>query len=289
MNLYGSYSESSRVPTPIELACNEYIFDLMAANALAAGEDPDDIEYECRLPNAFLADPPLEQVVTWSFEFGARGKMRDIRYQLGFFHSVNNDDIIFQTTGRATGLFANVKQTQRRGFESGFFGNIGKLDWFLAYSYLQATFEDNFDVLSPNHPWADPRSGTLAVRTGDHIPGVPDHQLKLGGDYIFNDALSLGLELLYNSEQFLRGDEANRLRPVDDYAVVNLRGRYHFNRHIELFARINNLSNTAYETFGLLGESPDAVDLPLFQAFSNPRYLGPGAPRSVFAGIRISM
>ena len=30
-------------------------------------------EFECRLPNAFLADPPLDDVVARSFELGSRG------------------------------------------------------------------------------------------------------------------------------------------------------------------------------------------------------------------------
>jgi len=48
-NMYASFSESSRAPTPIELLC----------------ADP---SAPCSLPNAFLADPPLEQVVTESWE-----------------------------------------------------------------------------------------------------------------------------------------------------------------------------------------------------------------------------
>ena len=58
LNLYGSYSESSRAPTPIELACNEGVFDLAVQFAIEDGEDPDDVNLECRLPNAFLAAPP---------------------------------------------------------------------------------------------------------------------------------------------------------------------------------------------------------------------------------------
>ena len=68
-NMYGSYSESSRAPTPIELLC----------------ADP---SAPCSLPNAFLADPPLEQVVTESWEGGFRGTIKNnIEYQLGFFHA----------------------------------------------------------------------------------------------------------------------------------------------------------------------------------------------------------
>ena len=57
MTLYASYGESARAPTPVELAC--------------ASEDA-----PCNLPNAFLADPPLEQVVAKSVEAGLRSARR---------------------------------------------------------------------------------------------------------------------------------------------------------------------------------------------------------------------
>ena len=82
MNFYGSYSESSRAPTPIELACNDSVFTRAVIAARNEGED-DDVEFECRLPNAFLADPPLEDVVTKSFEAGLRGSMGLVDYHLG--------------------------------------------------------------------------------------------------------------------------------------------------------------------------------------------------------------
>ena len=71
VQLYASYSESARAPTPVELAC-------------ASEEAP------CNLPNAFLADPPLEQVVATSIEGGLRGSTEHgMRWQLGAFHTVN--------------------------------------------------------------------------------------------------------------------------------------------------------------------------------------------------------
>ncbi|MGL6161766.1 TonB-dependent receptor [Microbulbifer sp.] len=288
LNIYGGYSESSRAPTPVELACNEHVYELAVANAIADGEDPDDVEFECRLPNAFLADPPLDQVVAKSFEVGVRGTLRTAHYHFGFFHTDNHDDILFQTTGRATGLFANVERTRRAGFESGFNGNWGRLDWYLAYSWLQATFEDNFQVLSPNHPFAD-GEGTIRVRAGDYIPGVPDYEFKLGGDYAVTEAFSVGLDMIYNSDQYLRGDESNQLDTLDGYSVVNLRGRYRFNRHFELYATINNLFDTDYENFGLLGEDPSEVEVPEFANFSVPHFVGPGAPVSAFVGIKVSL
>ena len=289
MSIYGGYNESSRAPTPIELACNDTIFDRAVAAAIADGDDPDDVEFECRLPNAFLADPPLEQVVTKSFEIGVRGNYNDVNYHLGFFHSENNDDILFQTTGRATGLFANVDETRRLGFESAFNGKVGKVNWFVAYSYLEATFEDEFEVLSPNHPFADDDEGEIQVSKGDRIPGLPEHSLKLGADIALTDKLSVGFDVRYNSDQVIRGDESNQLDNLDGYAVVNLRGRYVFNEHVQFFARVDNLFDEDYENFGLLGEEPGEVEVPLFEGFENPRFVGPGAPLAGFVGIRLSM
>ena len=286
MSLYGGYNESSRAPTPIELACNDRVFNIARAAAIADGEDPDDIEFECRLPNAFLADPPLEQVVTKSFEIGARGNINGVNYHVGFFHSENNNDILFQTTGRATGLFANVDKTRRLGFESAFNGSVGKLDWFLAYSYLEATFEDDFEVLSPNHPFED--DGEIDVESGDRIPGLPKHSLKLGADFHISEKLSVGFDVRYNSNQTLRGDESDQLDGIDGYAVVNLRGRYRFNDNIEFFARIDNLFDNDYENFGLLGEEPSEVEVPLFEDFEDPTFVGPGAPIAGFVGARVS-
>jgi outer membrane receptor protein involved in Fe transport len=288
VNVYGNFSESSRAPTPVELACNDHIFELAVANAIAEGEDPDDVDFECRLPNAFLADPPLEQVVARSYELGARWNLDKLDIHLGFFHTTNNDDIIFQTTGRSTGLFANVDKTRRLGFESSFNGNWRNLDWFLAYSYIEATFEAPFEALSPNHPFAGD-GGTIQVRAGDRLPGVPDHLLKFGGEYLFDEGLSLGVDVVYNSGQHLRGDESNQLEQINAFTVVNLRGQYRLNEHLVFFASITNLLDKDYETFGLMGEEPGEVDVPAFSGFSNPRFLGPGAPRAGFVGVKLSL
>ena len=293
MNLYGSYSESSRAPTPIELACNDSVFTRAVIAAREEGEDEDDIEFECRLPNAFLADPPLDDVVTRSFEAGLRGSMGLLNYHLGFFHATNNNDILFQSTGRATGLFANVDETRRLGFEGMLEGSTDKIDWFIAYTYLEATFEDEFEaVSSSNHPFsAENEDGERVIRVspGDRIPGLPEHSLKLGADYLLFERLNVGFDLLYNSNQVLRGDESNQLDPIDGYAVVNLRANYKFNDNIALFARVTNLVDKDYESFGLLGEEPDEVPVAAFEGFENPRFVGPGAPRAGFIGIKLSM
>ena len=283
--LYTSYSESSRAPTPIELACNEGVFDLAVAFAIEAGEDPGDVDLECRLPNAFLADPPLDDVIAKSFELGSRGFIKDIAYSLGLFHTVNKDDILFQTTGRSTGLFANVDKTRRAGIESSLQGKWRAFSWLAAYSFIDATFEDNFQALSPNHEFADDE-GEVAVRSGDRIPGIPQHQFKISSDYLFTNGLNIGLDVLSNGGQVLRGDESNQLDKVSGYTTVSMRARYSISEKLEVFAKVDNLLDREYESFGLLGEEPGELEVPIIEDLTNPVFLGAGAPRAAFLGLR---
>ena len=281
---YANYSESSRAPTPIELSCNDQIFERVRAAAIARGDDPDDVEFECRLPNAFLADPPLDQVVAKSVEVGVRGTLGIVQHRLGYFRTVNHDDIIFQTTGRGTGLFANVDKTRREGFESAFALSVASFNYTLSYSYIHATFEDNLKVRSPNHPFAD-AEGELAVSKGDRLPGIPDHQFKFSADYQTPWRWVLGLDVLYNAGQFLRGDESNQLDKIDEYALLNLRASYAINQRFEMFTRVSNLFDADYENFGLLGEEPSEV-LPGL-ADQRPIFVGAGAPRAAWVGVRL--
>ena len=284
-NLYASLSRSSRAPTPIELACNEGVFELAVKFAIERGDDPDDVDFECRLPNAFLADPPLDDVVSHSLEIGARGSFGDIAYTAGVFHTTNRNDILFQTTGRSTGLFANVDKTRRRGFEGRLTGNWRDLNWMLSHSFVDANFEDNFKVLSPNHAFADD-DGEILVEHGDQIPGIPQNQFKLLTNYRVTDRFGVGLDMISNSDQRLRGDESNQLDTVAGYTVVNLRARYQFSEQFAIFANVNNLFDKEFETFGLLGEEPGELDVPIIEDLTIPLFLGPAPPRAAFAGLR---
>lgn len=285
-NFYASLGESNRAPTPIELACNEYVYDLAVEYAIADGEEADDVEFECRLPNAFLADPPLEDVVARNLELGARGMLAgNTSYGLSLFRTDNENDILFQTTGRATGLFANVDRTRREGIEGNLAGDLGDLNWFAAYSYVSATFEDDFQVLSPNHDFAD-EEGEITVLAGDSIPGIPAHQFKFGADYALDESLVLSLDVIANSGQYLRGDESNELDEIDGYTLVNLGARYRVSDSLLLYARVHNLFDAKFETFGLLGEEPGEVEVPLVEDFEIPVFLGAAPPRAGFLGLR---
>jgi outer membrane receptor protein involved in Fe transport len=263
--VYASVAQSARAPTPVELAC--------------ASEDA-----PCNLPNAFLADPPLDEVVANSVEVGASGTLAGgVRWHAGAFHIVNEDDILFQSTGGAqanVGFFANVGDTLRAGVELGLSQPAGRVQWSVSYSLLSATYEDAFNISSPNHP-AAVGDAVLRVPKGADIPGIPRHQLNAALEFEFNGRFNMGVDASFRTGVHLRGDEVNLLPETPSYTVVNLRGEYRVTDALRLFARIENLFDTEYETFGLLGE-PEEV----FPEFQDHRFFGAGPPLGAWVGVR---
>jgi iron complex outermembrane recepter protein len=77
-----------------------------------------------------------------------------------------------------------VGDTRRQGLEVSVSQRVARLTWSVEYSFIDATFQDDFIVNSPNHPLFeadddDPGivgDGKLLVRTGSTIPAIPEHQ-----------------------------------------------------------------------------------------------------------------
>ena len=266
MLLFGNLSQSSRVPTPVELTC----------------ADPDD---PCRLPNAFVADPPLDQVVTTSAELGLRGSRGSVRWSAALFHNDSADDIIFVSSGAGTsaGYFTNVDATRRQGLELWMRGSHGRLNWDASYTLLDATFQDRLTLSSPPHPLAE--HGEIEVEPGDFLPGVPRGQLRAGADLRIGGRAVLGARLLGDSTRYLRGDEANLLEPVGSAWRGDLWSRIELTPSLDLSLEVSNVTNREYATFGALGE-PDEV---LGDDFENPRFLSPAEPRAFRASLRFRL
>jgi iron complex outermembrane receptor protein len=276
VGMYGSYSESSRAPTPMELSC-------------ADEDDP------CRLPNAFVADPPLDQVVAKTWEGGFRGNFDqflergDMKWNLGYFHTVNHDDIIFNRGGDSIseGFFSNVGQTRRYGIEAGATLNYAQLfsnidDWHFAtnYTYLNARFMDGFTIQNP----LDDDEGAQ-VRRGNRIPGMPEHIFKASLGVDLWKRLSLGIDGLYSGDQFFRGDEANTTAKLAGYWLFNAKAEYRVNKHLALFGRVDNIFDKDYASFGVYGEADEVLG----DAFDSGRFVSPGAPRAGWIGVRLSI
>ena len=184
------------------------------------------------------------------------------------FHTLNSNDLQFIAASTNQGYFANVGSTRRQGLDLALGGKQGKLNWHLAYSYVDATYQSSFQVSAESNSTAD-ANGDITVRPGDRIPLVPRHTGRLVLDYQVNPQLNVGASLVVASGSFLHGNEnnANQARGtngegafiaatgtgwIPGYGVLNLQGSYHLNKHAEIFARVVNVANREYSTAGFL-------------------------------------
>lgn len=268
LDVYGNLHQSSRSPTPVELACSH----------------PD---APCTLPNTFLADPPLDRVVARNFEIGLRREVSaNTRWRISSYLSRIDDDIVFQTTGGVSsneGFFSNASDTQRLGLSAHLETGSDALRWTLQYNWLQATFEDNFSVSSPNHPLAV--NDRIPVEPGDFIPGLPEHSVSLGSEWQITNFLSWRWDAHYQSGVYLRGDEGNLDDETGEFSVINTTVNYQPADVFELYLSVNNVLDEEFEAFGLYGE-PDEV-LPGLDSGNN-RFLSPNEPRGAWLGVRLA-
>jgi len=262
--LFASYSEGFRAPTPAELTC----------------ADPN---APCNLPNAFVADPPLRPVVARTYELGARGKLpildkpSALEWSVGLFRTDLEDDILFTITRTGGGgFFRNVGGTRRQGVEAGLGGAWKRLRYFLSYAYVDATYQSDETLASVIE------ADGVRIRAGDRIPGIPQHNLKLGVEVEILKDLWIGADVIATSGSFLRGDDGNRRGKADGYGLLNLHARYQPFKHVELWARVDNATDAHYATGGALN----------FNAFGNSiaveRFVAPGAPIGGWGGVRVT-
>ena len=305
LTLYGGFAQGSRAPSPIELGC----------------ADP---ENPCTLPNALASDPPLNQVITRTFELGLRGRIGDaMRWNAGLFQATNRDDIQFVGTTTSAGYFTNFGETRRQGLELGASGNSGRWEWGAYYSYIKATYQSNACIVSENNSTrgtstacspADPSDpgvylgdDLIAVAPGQRMPGIPTQTLKLMGSVAVNERWRIGAQLVAYSSIIVRGNENNKHEPgtstdlngntrsflgpghAPGYAVLNLSTRYDVSSDLELFARIANVFDRQYASAGALAENPFSA-AGEFQTdpdlWQRETFYAPGAPRAAWIGLR---
>lgn len=270
LSVFGRYTESNRAPTAAELSC----------------ADPDE---PCRVPNAFVSDPPLEQAVARSVEGGARGsKWGKLDWSVTAYRTKIRDDILFVASPEliGTGFFQNAGDTRRAGLDADVAGTSGRLDWYASYGLVDATFQSSLSLPSDDevNDAANP-GGELEVEPGDRMPGIPRHSFKVGGEYAVTPQWDVALDGILSSSRIFVGDEGNDQEPLEGYGIVHFRTAYRVGENIELFARVHNVFDAEYATFGVLAE----VELELDEApgAEIPRFVSPGAPRSLFAGVRV--
>lgn len=270
---YGGYAETNRAPTPLELACS---------NPLKP----------CLLENALVSDPPLNQVVSRTWQAGLRGASAvaggHLDWRLGGYRSDNDDDIVALASAiQGRGSYANVPRTRRQGFEAEVNFRAGRWMAYASASQVDATYRFAGALPSPNSPFAD-ANGNVAVTPGDRIGGIPPGRLKAGADINVSSRITLGADLLGVSSQRRVGDEANQDARLPAYWVGGIHADWDLGRGLTLFGRIDNLFDRRYATFGTYYDTTtlDNVHPSPLPAAPDPRTDTPAPPRSLLIGLR---
>jgi outer membrane receptor protein involved in Fe transport len=281
MTLFANVAQGNRVPTVIELGC----------------ADP---ENPCRLPVGLQSDPYLKQVVAHTTEAGARGRFQgggaSGSYLLSLHRTVNNDDILFLSSPSRQGYFANFERTRHQGLDAVLTRQSGRLGIRLAYSYLQAVYDADGELFTGTR--------NVRIRRGTRMAGLPRHSGKLSLDWAADPAFTIGADLHAVSSLVTQGNEDGLIEDAEadetakradwrihGYALLGLRASYRPGDNWELFARVSNVLDRRYETYGavardlfphgrLIAPHEEAGDA------ANTRFVAPGAPRAVVAGLR---
>ncbi len=292
MTAYAGYSEANRAPTPLELGCSD------PANP-------------CLIDNFLIADPPLKQVVSRTVEGGLRGEISGgrsayaadlpayrkapiksvavddgwrLRWGLSLFRTENSDDIlqVVDPLNPVRGYFKNAGTTLRQGVEAKVDLAWNRWTAYANYTFIDATFRSAFDV---NDPFLRVPVGVVS---GNHIPGIPAHRLKLGAEYAVTDAWKVGASVNYVGSQYLLHDETNVYPKVPAYWVVNVNTSYQVTKNVEVFGLIQNLFNQRYYSAGTVFDPAGFNTAGGGTAFAlnDPRSMVPGMPLAAYAGIR---
>ena len=150
-----------------------------------------------------------------------------------------------------------------------------KMDkWYVSaqYGYVEATYKSEFQT-----------AGGENVVSGNKIPGIPTHTLKLRTAYAFDADLLLGANVIATGSQWAHGNETNAdsSGEVAGYALVNLDAHYKFNKDTQLSINVSNLFNQQYATYGLAGMTS-------IYTLTTQQFLTPAPPRAIWVGLTYS-
>ena len=275
--LFANVAQGNRVPTVIELGC----------------ADP---ENPCRLPVGLQADPYLKQVIACTMEAGVRGQWLDGRYTVSLHRTTNRDDILFLSAPSRQGYFANFARTRHQGLDATLARQFGPLEVRLAYSYLEAIYDADGELFTG--------ARNVQVERGTRLAGLPRHSGKLSLDWRVNAQLGFGVDLQGASSLGTQGNEDGLIEDLEPgeepergdwrvrgHVLVGLRASYRPAPGWELYARVSNLFDRRYETFGAVGPDlfPGGVQLKPHEGeadAAHARFVAPGAPRAIMAGLR---
>jgi vitamin B12 transporter len=137
------------------------------------------------------------------------------------------DPLCTTPAGPRFGYYGNIAKTSARGLELSGGGRFAALN-------LQA-----------NYTWTETENESPGPNRGRALARRPDHQANLWATYVRTGGLSTTAAVRYVGEAF---DDASNVFELDSYTLVDLRASYPVSETVELYGRVENLTDEDYET-----------------------------------------
>ena len=214
-------------------------------------------------------------------------------WSIGLYRTENDDDIIsIASPQQGRGYFQNAGTTRRQGVDVSVGYKDGQFSFYSGYGFVDATFQSNLELASPNNPGGSTdtcsasQQTCINVRPGNKLSGVAAHRFKAGFEYMLTSQWLFGADLVAVSDQFYRGDENNANGKLPGYATVNLHTSYDVMKNVQLYGLVNNVFDNRYSLFGTYYNSGD-LNAITGRSFSDNRTVVPGAPLAAYGGVKV--
>lgn len=186
----------------------------------------------------------LEPVRSDSVEVGTRGTLWQwFNYELALYQMDIRDDIVSYIEDGIR-YASNAGATRHRGVEMGLGGDVSEQWGFnLAWAWSDHEYRDFSYICSP--PACVPT--TTRNYSGNDMARAPEYTGNITVHYL--PALLQGLRIEVQREQIGRYflDETNT-ESYSGHTLYHLRGRYWLTDQLELYARVENLTDERYST-----------------------------------------
>ena len=199
---------------------------------------------------AYAINPNIDDEKGYTFDFGLRGKVKDIMsFDSSLFALIYKDRIGFVQRvfpdGNVKSERGNVGNAQILGFENLIDFNLKKIlslnnnnemNFFINYSFINSKYLESEEI----------------GIEGKSVEFVPDHNLKTGIKYGFKN-LSINFQYLYMSSQFtdssnaINGNLSGVIGEIPSYRIADLSFSYNAKKISYEFG-VNNLLNEKYFT-----------------------------------------
>lgn len=227
-------AEGSPLRDPIFLANGQAVLSFAVAKAVAVhcgfgkkSRFPTLKEIYSERLGKNIANPDLKAEHSWNVEAGVRLSGRIGRLQATFFQNRLRDLIVNRQLGKDVQQLQNIGEARIWGLELEGQGNWERLSWSWNYTLLRA--EDRS---------SDRESRFLEYR--------PKHRVNTVVGYRVLNPLTFQAELSYTAGQQYRNPDTLEFEPLNDFFVANLKAGYEFREGLDLYLRLDNVTDNSY-------------------------------------------